>query len=101
MSKLIEYAVIAIIGFAALWWFNDSIRDYYQNPLIEAHKLAIEKQAVANKQSIEALAKSKAVIKTVYVDRIKEIESYAKNLPLDSACRADAKFISLYNSVSR
>jgi hypothetical protein len=101
MSKLIEYAVIAIIGAAALWWFNDSIRNYYQKPLIEAHKLAIEKQAVANKQSVEALAKSKAVIKTVYVDRIKEIEIYAKTLPPDSACRASPDFVRLYNSISR
>lgn len=101
MSKLIEYAVIALIGFAALWWFNDSIRDYYQKPLIEAHKLAIEKQAVQNKQSIEALAKSKAVIKTVYVDRIKEIQAYEKTLSPDSDCRASPEFVRLYNSVSR
>lgn len=101
MSKLIEYSIIVIIGFLALWWFDDAIRDYHQAPLIRAHKLAIEKQAVANKQSIEALAKSKAVIKTVYVDRIKEIETYAKTLPIDSACRASPEFVRLFNSVSR
>jgi hypothetical protein len=48
MSKLIEYAVIALIGAAALWWFNDSIRDYYQKPLIESYA---EAQRLARKQS--------------------------------------------------
>lgn len=101
ISKAVEYLIIAIAGLALLWFFNDRIEAHYQKPLIEAHKLAIEKQAAQNKQSIESLAKSKTVIKTVYVDRIKEIELYAKNLPPDSACRADASFIGLFNSVSR
>ena len=101
LSKAVEYLIIAIAGLALLWFFNDRIEAHYQAPLIEAHKLAIEKQSAQNKESIEALAKSKAVIKTVYVDRIKEIEIYAKTLPIDSACRASPEFVRLYNSISR
>lgn len=101
IDRLIAGIVALVIASGIVWWFNDKIRDHYQKPLIEAHKLAIEKQAAANKQSIEALAKSKAVIKTVYIDRIKDIETYAKTLSPDSACRADINFISLYNSISR
>jgi hypothetical protein len=101
ISKAVEYLIIAIAGLALLWFFNDRIEAHYQKPLIDAHKAAIELQAVANKQSIEALAKAKGKIQVVYVDKITEIKAYEKTLSPDSACRATPEFIRLFNSVSR
>lgn len=101
ISKAVEYLIIAIAGLALLWFFNDRIEAHYQKPLIEAHKLAIEAQAAANTKAIDALAKAKGKIQVVYVDKITEITAYEKTLSPDSACRATAEFIRMFNSSSR
>ncbi len=99
---MIDKAISAVIALAlaglALWWFNDRIEAYYQKPLIEAHAKAIKDQADANKKAIDTLQKSKAKTRTIYMDRIKEVEIYAKTLPKDAACLADAEFVRLYNT---
>jgi hypothetical protein len=101
ISKAIEYAVIFIIGMAALWFFNSRIEAYYQAPLIAKHKEAIAQQAKANSEAVESLKAKKSKINTVYVDRIKEVETYAKTLSQNDACRASPEFVRLYNSINR
>ena len=101
ISKAVEYVLLAAAAFLALWWFNDSIRDYYQKPLIEAHEKALKAQKEANTQAATVVQIKKVKGETVYVDRIKEIKVYAENLPKDAACLADAEFVRLHNSVKR
>lgn len=97
IEKFVSAIVAIALAAAAAWWFNDAIRDYYQRPLIDAYKETQRLQKKQNELATSSLKEKKEVTKTVYIDRIKEIEIYAKNLPIDSACRADAEFIRLFN----
>lgn len=101
IDKAISVAVTVLLAIAAVWFFDGKIRDYYNAPLIDKHNEAIKLQKMANERSIDALAKSKAAIKTVYIDRIKEIQIYEKSLSPDDACRASPEFVRLYNSIKR
>ena len=101
ISKAIEYALIALIALAALWFFNDRIKAHYQAPLIEAHEKALKAQKDANKQAAATVQIKKVKGETVYIDRIKEIKVYAENLPKDAACLADAEFVRLHRSAVR
>ena len=101
ISKAIEYALIALIALAALWFFNDRIKAHYQKPLIEAHEKALKAQKDANKQAAATVQIKKVKGETVYIDRIKEIKVYAENLPKDAACLADAEFVRLHRTAVR
>jgi hypothetical protein len=101
IEKLVSAIVAIALAAAAVWWFNDSIRDYYQKPLIEAHKKALKEQKEANSKAATVVQIKKSKGETVYVDRIKEIKVYAENLPKDAACLADAEFVRLHNSAKR
>lgn len=98
IEKLVSAIVAIVLAAAAVWWFNDSIRDYYQAPLIAEYKETQRLQKKQNELAASSLKVSNQATKTVYIDRIKEIEVYAKNLPIDSACRADVEFIRLLNN---
>lgn len=101
ISKAIEYLIIAALVALVGWWFYDEIGDHFRAPLIEKHKEAIAMQAKANSQAAATVQIKKLKGETVYVDRIKEIKTYAENLPKDAGCLADAEFVRLHRSASR
>jgi hypothetical protein len=98
VNKLIEYVLIAVALAAAAWWFDDDLREHYQAPLIAAHKEAIKAQKDTNDLAVKELATKKSKANIVYIDRIKEVEIYAKTLSKDAACLADPEFVRLYNA---
>jgi hypothetical protein len=99
INKLIEYAVIGLIGLLALWLLNDRIEAHYQKPLLDKMKALEVAQKANNKKAAKELAEAKSKQKTVYIDKIKTIEKYAETLPKNNACTADADFIRmLFNS---
>lgn len=101
IEKLISVLVAVCAAAALVWWFNDSIEAYYQRPLIEAFKKDIATQKAANIRVAKELKSAKAAIKTVYVDRVKEIKVYEESLTPDAACRADPAFARLYNRTDK
>lgn len=98
INKLIEYAVIGLIGLLALWLLNDRIEAHYQKPLIEKMKAVETAQKANNEKAAKELAEAKGKQKTIYVNRLKTIEKYAETLPKNNACAADADFIGMLNN---
>jgi peptide subunit release factor RF-3 len=99
INKLIEYAVIGLIGLLALWLLNDRIEAHYQKPLLDKMKAIETAQKANNEKAAKELELAKSKQKTVYIDKIKTIEKYAETLPKNNACTADADFIRmLFNS---
>ena len=99
INKLIEYSIIAVVLFFAGWWFKGEICKRCNAPLIEAHTKAIAKQQAQNELAVNSLWKLKQQTQIVYVDRIDQIEKYAKNLP--NTCPADADFVRMLNANQR
>jgi peptide subunit release factor RF-3 len=98
INKIIEYAVIGLIGLLALWLLNDRIEAHYQKPLLDKMKAVETAQKANNEKAAKELELTKSKQKTVYINRIKTIEKYAETLPKNNACTADAAFIGVLNS---
>jgi hypothetical protein len=85
IEKLISAIVAMVLAAAAVWWFNDSIRDYYQKPLIESYA---EAQRLAKKQTETRAASNDKLKKEAENAKIKQLES---NLAAaNAAANADA-----------
>jgi peptide subunit release factor RF-3 len=98
INKIIEYAVIGLIGLLALWLLNDRIEAHYQKPLLDKMKAVETAQKANNEKAAKELELTKSKQKTVYINRIKTIEKYAETLPKNNACTADAAFIGMFNN---
>lgn len=98
IDKLISVAIATVIAIALVWFFDGKIRAYYNEPLIAQYEETIKLQKKQNEIAASQFKAQKEVIKTVYIDRITEIDTYAKTLPIDSACRATPEFIRLFNN---
>ena len=98
IDKALSIVFALVLAAAGVWWFYDDIGDHFRAPLIAEYKETQRLQKKQNELAASSLKVSNQATKTVYIDRIKEIEVYAKNLPIDSACRADAEFIRLLNN---
>ena len=98
IDRLVSVALTTVVAIVAVWFFDGKIRAYYNAPLIAQYEETIKLQKKQNEIAASNFKAQKEVTKTVYVDRIKEIDNYAKNLPIDSACRATPEFIRLFNN---
>jgi len=58
IEKLVSAIVAIALAAAAVWWFNDSIRDYYQKPLIESYA-ETQRLAAKSKQTRDAANETK------------------------------------------
>lgn len=72
IEKLVSAIVATALAAAAVWWFNDSIRDYYQKPLIESYA---EAQRLAKKQTETRAASNDKLKKEAENAKIKQLES--------------------------
>jgi hypothetical protein len=98
INKVIEYAVIGLIGLFVAWWFYDEIGDHFRAPLLDKMKAVETAQKANNEKAAKELELAKSKQKTVYIDKIKTIEKYAETLPKNNACTADAAFIGMFNN---
>lgn len=98
IEKLVSAIVALAIAAGVLWWFWDEHVEAIQKPLKDAYAETQRLQKKQNELAASSLKASNQATRTVYIDRIKEIEVYAKNLPIDSACRADAEFVRMFNN---
>lgn len=98
IDKAISVAITVILAIVAVWFFDSKIRAYYQAPLIAQYEETIKLQKKQNELAASKFKAQKEATKTVYIDRIKEINTYAATLPIDSACRATPEFIRLFNN---
>ena len=98
IDRLISVALTTVVAIALVWFFDGKIRAYYNAPLIAQYEETIKLQKKQNEIAASHFKAQKEVIKTVYIDRITEIDNYAKTLPIDSACRATPEFIRLFNN---
>lgn len=98
IDRLVSVALTTVVAIGLVWFFDSKIRAYYQAPLIAQYEETQKLQKKQNELAASQFKAQKEVTKTVYIDRIKEIEVYAKNLPIDSACSATPEFIRLFNN---
>lgn len=84
IEKLVSAIVAIVLAAAAVWWFNDSIRDYYQKPLIESYA---ETQRLAAKSRQAREAANATQKKDAENAKIKQLES---NLAAANAATAAA-----------
>lgn len=91
ISRLVEWLAIALIGVAALWFFNDRIEAHYQKPLIAAHKAAEKETAQLNSKR-ESENKQRAT--DASNQKIKRLEG-----ALAAASAANASAIGLRNNL--
>jgi hypothetical protein len=85
MEKPISAILAIALAAAGVWWFNDSIRDYYQAPLIESYS---EAQRLAKKQSETRAASNDKIKLEAENAKIKTLE---RNLAdATAAANADA-----------
>ena len=111
MSSLYLYGGLLLFGAAlaggAVWWHAgkvDAVRDaafkdgqaLTQAKWDQAVEDAKEAQAQQNEQATDQFTTEVEVVKTVYVDRIKEIKTYVPSPGTD--CPADAGFLRNYNA---
>lgn len=82
ISKALSAIVAIALAAAAVWWFNDSIRDYYQAPLIESYAEA-QRMAAKAKQARDAGNETKK--KDAEHEKIKTLE---RNLVAATAAAA-------------
>lgn len=85
IEKFISAIVPIALAAAAVWWFNDAIRDYYQAPLIESYA---ETQRLAAKSKQVRDAGNETKKKDAENEKIKTLE---RNLAAaTAAATADA-----------
>jgi hypothetical protein len=98
INKVIEYAVIWLIGLFVAWWSYGEIGDHFRAPLLDKIKAVETAQKANNEKAAKELELAKSKQKTVYIDKIKTIEKYAETLPKNNTCTADATFIGMLNN---
>lgn len=85
IEKFVSAIVAIALAAAAVWWFNDAIRDYYQAPLIESYA---ETQRLAAKSKQVRDAGNETKKKDAENEKIKTLE---RNLAAaTAAATADA-----------
>ncbi len=82
ISKALSAIVAIALAAAAVWWFNDLIRDYYQAPLIESYA-ETQRMAAKAKQARDAGNETKK--KDAEHEKIKTLE---RNLAAATAAAA-------------
>lgn len=111
MSSLYLYGGLLLFGAAlaggAAWWHAgkvDAVRDAafkagqadVQGRWDKAVSEAKDAQAQQNEQATDQFTTEVEVVKTVYVDRIKEIKTYVPSP--GTSCPADSGFLQRYNA---
>ena len=82
IGKAVAVVVAIALAAAAVWWFNDAIRDYYQAPLIESYA---ETQRLAAKAKQARDAGNETKKKDAEHEKIKTLE---RNLAAATAAAA-------------